>query len=144
MKKISKEWIEDLKFSPDGQFLCVGSHDNKLYLYELTPAIKQVKKFGKSSSFITHIDWSQDSSAIRTNDGSYEILYYSIPDGTQDTGGASNWRNEIWNTQSNTLGWAMQGVWQPGQDGSDINHADRTQGPLKNGQEVVATANDDG
>lgn len=38
----------------------------------------------------------------------------------------------------------MQGVWQPGQDGSDINHADRSQGPLANGQEIVATANDDG
>jgi len=37
----------------------------------------------------------------------------------------------------------MQGVWQPGQDGSDINHADRSNGPLANGQEIVATANDD-
>ena len=80
-KKISKEWIEDLKFSPDGKHLVIGSHDNKLYLYSV-PDFRQVKRFGKSSSFITHIDWSQDSSAIRTNDGSYEILYYSIPDGT--------------------------------------------------------------
>lgn len=38
----------------------------------------------------------------------------------------------------------MQGCWQPGQDGSDINHADRTNGPLSSGQEIVATANDDG
>ena len=80
MKKISKEWIEDLKFSPDGQYLAVGSHDNKIYLYAV-PAFTQVAKFGKSSSFITHIDWSLDSSAIRTNDGSYEILYYTIPAG---------------------------------------------------------------
>lgn len=80
MKKISKEWIEDLKFSPDGTYLAVGSHDNKIYLYT-TADLKMVKKFGRSSSFITHIDWSRDSGAIRTNDGSYEILYYSIPDG---------------------------------------------------------------
>ena len=60
MKKISKEWIEDLKFSPDGKHLAVGSHDNKIYLYSV-PDFRQVKKFGKSSSFITHIDWSQDS-----------------------------------------------------------------------------------
>ena len=58
-KKISKEWIEDLKFSPDGRYLCVGSHDNKLYCYSVEGW--KVKKFGKSSSFITHIDWSQDS-----------------------------------------------------------------------------------
>lgn len=80
MKKISKEWIEDLKFSPDGSYLAVGSHDNKIYLYSV-PAFERVKVFGKSSSFITHIDWSLDSSAIRTNCGSYEILYYTIPDG---------------------------------------------------------------
>lgn len=143
LKKISKEWIEDLKFSPDGQYLAVGSHDNKIYLYQVQN-FKFVKKFGVSSSFITHIDWSQDSQAIRTNDGSYEILYYSIPDGTQVKSGASNYRNEIWATQSCVLAWPMQGVWQPGQDGSDINHADRSCGPLPNGQEIVATANDDG
>lgn len=96
-KKISKEWIEDLKFSPDGNYLAVGSHDNKIYLYEV-PAFRLAKKFGRSSSFITHIDWSQDSAAIRTNDGSYEILYYSIPDGTQDTSGASDFKNEPWHT----------------------------------------------
>ena len=38
----------------------------------------------------------------------------------------------------------MQGVWQAGQDGSDINHADRTEQPLPDGQRIVATANDDG
>lgn len=56
-KKISKEWIEDLKFSPDGNYLVVGSHDNLLYLYEV-PSFTYKKKFGKSSSFITQIDWS--------------------------------------------------------------------------------------
>ena len=56
-KKISKEWIEDLKFSPDGKFLAVGSHDNKVYLYSV-PELQRVKAFGRSSSFITHIDWS--------------------------------------------------------------------------------------
>lgn len=110
MKKISKEWIEDLKFSPDGQYLAVGSHDNKIYLYSI-PALTRVKKFGSSSSFITHIDWSMDSQAIRTNDGSYEILYYSIPECFQVTSGASNYRNELWNTQSCVLAWPMTGCW---------------------------------
>ena len=143
MKKNSKEWIEDVKFSPNNQYLAVGSHDNKIYLNNV-PAFSLVKKFGVSSSSITHIDSSQDSSVLRTNDGSYELHYYSVPDGTQVTSGASNYRNELWATQSTVLAWPMQGVWQPGQDGSDINHADRSNGPLANGQEVVATANDDG
>ena len=62
MKKITKskrndEWIEDLKFSPDGKHLAVGCHDNYVYLYSV-PAFKMLKKFGKSTSFVTHIDWS--------------------------------------------------------------------------------------
>jgi WD40 repeat protein len=28
-----QEWIEDLKFSPNGEYLLVGSHDNFLYLF---------------------------------------------------------------------------------------------------------------
>jgi len=32
----------------------------------------------KSSAFITHMDWSLDSSALRTNDGSYELLFYNV------------------------------------------------------------------
>lgn len=28
--KQGKEWIEDLKFSPDGNWLAVGGHDNKI------------------------------------------------------------------------------------------------------------------
>jgi len=36
----------------------------------------------------------------------------------------------------------MQGVMQDA-DGTNINHADRSNGPLSSGQEIVATASDD-
>lgn len=57
MKKISKEWIEDLKFSPSGEYLAVSSHDNKIYLYTVAD-LRMIKKLGVSSSYITHLDWS--------------------------------------------------------------------------------------
>ena len=69
--------------------------------------MKVTKKFGKSSSFITHIDWTMDGGAIRTNDGSYELLFDSIPDGAQQTGGASAYRDSQWATQSCVLGWGV-------------------------------------
>lgn len=136
------EWIEDLKFSPDGQYLVVTSHDNNLYLYK-TPQFSFVKKFGRSSSFITHVDWSLDSCAVRTNDGNPELLYYSIPDGTQDPSGASSFKNEEWATQSCVFSWNTQGVVQPGQASNDINHVDRSNQPIGD-VKLVATGNDDG
>jgi microtubule-associated protein-like 6 len=60
-QKIPAEWIEDLKFSPDGKYLLVSSHNNFSYLFEVPNFDKPVKVFGKSSSYITHIDWSLDS-----------------------------------------------------------------------------------
>ena len=56
----SKEWIEDLKFSPDSEYLAVGSHDNNVYIYDTTK-FKHFNKCVDSSSFISHLDWSKDS-----------------------------------------------------------------------------------
>ena len=82
-------WVQDLKFSPNGQLLAVSSHDGKIDVYKL-PDLKRVVVFDKSSSAITQLDWSLDSSAIKSNDTSYEILYYSLGSGKQDPSGASN------------------------------------------------------
>lgn len=60
-KKIPAEWIEDLKFSPDSQYLIVTSHNNFMYLFATPNFDTPVKQFGNSSSFITHVDWSLDS-----------------------------------------------------------------------------------
>lgn len=76
--KQGKEWIEDLKFSPDGKYLAVSGHDNKIQMFTVPDFKKPSKAFGKSSSFITHLDWSLDSQHIRTNDGSYELMYYTV------------------------------------------------------------------
>lgn len=34
--KESKEWVEVLAYSPDDKFLAVGSHDNNIYVYDVT------------------------------------------------------------------------------------------------------------
>lgn len=38
----------------------------------------------------------------------------------------------------------MQGIWQTGQDGSDINHADRSHKPVVDSMQLLATADDSG
>ena len=95
-----------MKFSPDGQYLVVTSHNNWLYLFEVPKFSKPIRYFSKSSSFITHVDWSLDSQAIRTNDASYELMYYTVGDGKQQPSGASGYRDEEWSTNSCVLTWA--------------------------------------
>jgi WD40 repeat protein len=43
MIKESKEEISDIKFSPDGSVLAVGSHDNAIYCYKLPNFKKKFK-----------------------------------------------------------------------------------------------------
>lgn len=64
------------------QTLAVGSHDNKVYLYN-TVDFTAKAKIRKSSSYITHLDFSADSVFVQTNDGAYELLYYDAETGIQ-------------------------------------------------------------
>ena len=56
------------------------------------------KKLGKNYCAVTQLDWSVDGSAIKTNDTSYEILYYDVGSGQQDTAGATTYKDETWHT----------------------------------------------
>ena len=85
------------------------------------------------------MDWSLDSENFRTTDASYEILYYSVTGGRNNTRGASQFKDEMWATNNCVLGWAVQGVWKAGFDGSDINRIDRA-----NDHSIMATADDKG
>ncbi|GMI35601.1 hypothetical protein TrCOL_g7595, partial [Triparma columacea] len=105
--KDSKEWIQDLKFSPDGKTLAVGSHDNTVYFYAVDKGWKLRSKFSKHSSFITHLDFSEDSTFLKSNCGAYELLYSDVFTGNQITS-ASSLRDSPWATDSCILGWGQQ------------------------------------
>ena len=108
-KKIAHEWSEDIKFSPDMNTLILSNHDNKLYKFDISGGFSEMraKEFGKSSSFITHFDFSADSQILRTTDGSYELLFYDLHTCKQNTSGATAYRDTLWATQSCVLGWGV-------------------------------------
>lgn len=77
-KKASEKIIQDLKFAPNCKMLAVSSHDFAIYVYTL-PKLELIKPVCKASTAgVTHLDWSLDSTAIHTNDLSYELLYYRV------------------------------------------------------------------
>lgn len=77
--KDRKEAIHELKYSPDGSHLAVGSNENSVDVYSVVQRYKKVGECIGSSSFITHMDWSTDSKVLQTNDGSGKRLFYRMP-----------------------------------------------------------------
>jgi WD40 repeat protein len=115
----AKQWISDLKFSPDGKSLAVGAHDNGIYLYTVGQQFKRRAKFAKHNSYITHLDFTADSQRVRSNCGAYELLFSDANTGAQ-IGSASSLKDAQWSTSTCTLGWAVQGIWPPCADGTDV------------------------
>jgi len=72
-----KEWVECMAYSPSGEKLGVGSHDNNIYLYNC-PDYTFYGKLEGHSSFITSFDWSLDSELIRSVSGDYFLNFWNI------------------------------------------------------------------
>ena len=136
----SHEEISDIKYSPDGRLLAAASRDNYIHMYSteghdvensvpFTPGIRRrYKRIGLCrghSSFLTHVDWTADSSMMQSNDGAYEILYWEAETAKQYTH-TMHMRAVKWDTWSAVLGWPVQGIWKPGSDGTDVNAVDRS------------------
>ena len=71
----SKQWISDIKYSPDGFTLAIGSHDNTIYLHDVNNSYTVRAMCTKHNSFITHFDFSMDSATLQSNCGGYELLF---------------------------------------------------------------------
>jgi microtubule-associated protein-like 1/2 len=118
-----------IKYSPDGRYLMIGSHDNNLYLYKVSEDGRQYMRHGRCaghSSYITHADWSKDSQFLQSNSGDYELLYWEA-EGCRQVTQSSSLRDVEWDTQTCTLGFNVLGVWPEGADGTDINSVARSQ-----------------
>ncbi|XP_036005559.1 echinoderm microtubule-associated protein-like 2 isoform X2 [Fundulus heteroclitus] len=117
------EIISNVKYSPDGNFLAVASHDNFVYIYAVSENGKKYSRVGKCtghSSFVTHLDWSKDSQYLVTNSGDYEILFWEASSGKHMTN-MDTMRNLEWATSTCTLSFNTFGIWPDGADGTDIN-----------------------
>ncbi|XP_041842455.1 echinoderm microtubule-associated protein-like 3 isoform X1 [Melanotaenia boesemani] len=134
------EQLSVMRYSPDGSFLAVGSHDNFIYIYSVTESGRRYTRFGKCnghSSFITHLDWSTDGKYIMSNSGDYEILYWDIAAGCKLLRNRFESRDREWASYTCVLGFHVIGVWLEGSDGTDINALCRS-----HSERVVAVADD--
>ncbi|XP_075781606.1 echinoderm microtubule-associated protein-like 6 isoform X3 [Pelodiscus sinensis] len=121
--KDRKEVIHEMKFSPDGSYLAVGSNDGPVDIYAIAQRYKKIGECNKSSSFITHIDWSVDSKFLQTNDGAGERLFYKMPSGKHLTS-----KDEIkgihWASWTCVIGPEVNGIWPKYTNITDVNSVD--------------------
>ena len=144
------EAIDEMAYSPSGARLVTGSHDNFMNLYDVQRDYALVQRCQGHSSYITHIDWSVDSSVFQSTCGAYEILYWSGRTGKQII---NDQRDQDWATYTSTLGFNVMGIWPDGSDGTDVNAVDRSntddrfaaQDPLVGTDgRILVTTGDDG
>ncbi|XP_063804434.1 echinoderm microtubule-associated protein-like 1 isoform X4 [Pseudophryne corroboree] len=135
------EQLSVMCYSPDGNFLAIGSHDNYIYIYAVNENGRKYSRIGKCSghsSFITHLDWSVNSQYLMSNSGDYEILYW-IPAACKQVVSVETTRDLDWATHTCTLGFHVFGVWPEGSDGTDLNAICRAAD-----QKLLATGDDFG
>lgn len=135
------EQLSVMRYSPDGNFLAIGSHDNCIYIYGISENGRKYTRIGKCSghsSFITHLDWSVNSQYLVSNSGDYEILYW-IPSACKQVVSVETTRDIEWATYTCTLGFHVFGVWPEGSDGTDINAVCRS-----HGRKLLSTGDDFG
>lgn len=134
-----KQGISQIKFSPDGSMLAVGSHDNTVSIWSYTGGSLEFASLCRGhSSYITHLDFSTDGAFLQTNSGDYELLFWDVLTGQQQTS-ASGMRDVEWASWTCTLGWPVQGIWDVEQKGTDINAVEKA-----HSLDVIATAENSG
>jgi WD40 repeat protein len=103
-----KQAIHCCKYSPCGNFLAVGSNDNRVDFYSTESDYEKVGCGSKASSFITQLDWSNCSNYVAACDGAGERLIY---DNTGKHITSSDTLEGIeWDTVSGVIGTDVDGV----------------------------------
>lgn len=81
-----REWCECLAYSPDQNYLAIGSHDDSIYVYKINEKGEYSLHwsiFFVHSSAIVGMDWSRDSKFLRAVDQAYAKIFYNVEESVQ-------------------------------------------------------------
>ena len=115
----SKQTISCLAYSPDGTILALGSYDANVYLHSVVDHYALRSKCDKATGPITSLDFSQDSSYVRVNSETWELISLNVMDGSWIATPATM-KDVLWASESCVLQWATQGTWT--KDDRNIDH----------------------
>ncbi|KAG9338188.1 hypothetical protein JZ751_026938, partial [Albula glossodonta] len=115
------EQLSVMRYSPDGSFLAVGSHDNFIYIYNVTENGRRYTRFGKCT----------------VSKGIVVTVYWDVAGGCKLLRNRFESKDREWASYTCVLGFHVMGVWLEGSDGTDINALCRS-----HSERVVAVADD--
>lgn len=76
-----REWCEVMVYSPNEEYLAVGSHDDSIYVYKINDQGEYSLHWAITfvhSSAITGMDWTRDSKHLRAVDQAYAKIFYNV------------------------------------------------------------------
>ena len=119
--------VSEIKWSPNGESLAVGSWDANIYIYTLQDnsvcRFQNIHVLSKHNSIISNIDFSSNGMYLRSNCDAYELYYWDLRKGL-GIKSHSYIRDTEWYTHNCSLSWASQGVWSRENDGTKITSID--------------------
>jgi len=140
----SHKWITEIKYSPSGELLAVGSADTRIYMYVFDNSMLRLQHMiTQHSSAITHLDFSVTNAKmqfLQSNCAGHELCFFEA-----DTGmyipAASRLKDVKWTSNTCPLSWAAQGTWPAENDGTEVTACDAS---LKSHAPTLAAADNFG
>ena len=108
--KDSNEPIRVVTFNAQNTYMCLGSEDGNIYLYNPKDKYTFVRVIHAHKAPIMSIDFSIDGGYLMSADSSRRITYSEAITGAPLNSPVSL-RDEKWSSFSSTVGWPVQGFW---------------------------------
>ncbi|GAV03860.1 hypothetical protein RvY_14230 [Ramazzottius varieornatus] len=109
----TQDLLSCIKYSPDGRFIAVASVDRCIYMYQVleggSKCIKAGKLIGHSSAVLC-LDWSVDSTYLRSNSDNFELIYWT-PATLKVVANPATCRDVDWDSWNCILEFGVAGVW---------------------------------
>ncbi|GMH75277.1 hypothetical protein TrLO_g13994 [Triparma laevis f. longispina] len=136
----SKMWLTDIKFSPEGGSIGMSSQDGRVYIHDSASYELKIVT-AKIPTPIVMFDWDDKGEHLQCTTPDWRLLFFTAEDGKQVTSNAKL-RDSVWDTQTCTLGWNVQGVWPK----EDLTQAQVNVGAVHraNKKKILAAGSDDG
>mmetsp|Transcript_49849 Transcript_49849/g.61212 ORF Transcript_49849/g.61212 Transcript_49849/m.61212 type:complete len:293 (-) Transcript_49849:425-1303(-) len=135
-KNAEEENVSYIRFSSNSKYVAVAHMDSNVYIYtvkydddDATKITLEPWKPTNCGAAPTHVVWSEDGKLIKTLGRDYEIGFFKLNFKKKST------KREVtvpdpdivkWADDPLVAGWDVQGLYQPGFDGTDLNDATLT------------------